>query len=161
MNTESVSDFLVSFLLISCQLTSRAKLGSKAYGFLKKGKATPDQLLVDIMVESVRWSAFHCALWLRQYVLATEFTSTRSIAFNEIIMFFRQVPEGTGWIMDGFPSTTSQAKVTVFDMICYSRTSLNHWPLCGPVQFLGSPNFKILVVVRIKTVNARKGLWVR
>ncbi|XP_074612593.1 sperm flagellar protein 2-like [Acropora palmata] len=57
-------------------LTSRAKLGSKAYGFLKKGKATPDQLLVDIMVESVR-----------------------------------QVPEGTGWIMDGFPSTTSQAKL--------------------------------------------------
>ena len=54
INTESVSDFLMSSLLISCQLTSRAKLGSKAYGFLKKGKATPDQLLVDIMVESVR-----------------------------------------------------------------------------------------------------------
>lgn len=57
-------------------LTTRAKLGSKAYGFLKKGKATPDQLLVDIMVESVR-----------------------------------QVPEGTGWIMDGFPGTINQAKL--------------------------------------------------
>ncbi|XP_078353910.1 sperm flagellar protein 2-like [Oculina patagonica] len=56
--------------------TTRAKLGSKAYGFLKKGKATPDQLLVDIMVEAVR-----------------------------------QVPEGTGWIMDGFPSTINQAKL--------------------------------------------------
>jgi len=56
--------------------TARAKLGLKAYGFLKKGKATPDQLLVDIMVEAVR-----------------------------------HVPEGTGWIMDGFPSTISQAKL--------------------------------------------------
>lgn len=56
--------------------TNRAKLGSKAYGFLKKGKATPDQLLVDIMVESVR-----------------------------------QVPEGSGWIMDGFPCTINQAKL--------------------------------------------------
>ncbi|RMX41235.1 hypothetical protein pdam_00013258 [Pocillopora damicornis] len=57
-------------------LTVRAKLGSKAYSFLKKGKTTPDQLLVDIMVEAVR-----------------------------------QVPEGSGWIMDGFPSTINQAKL--------------------------------------------------
>ncbi|XP_048580748.1 sperm flagellar protein 2 [Nematostella vectensis] len=56
--------------------TLRSKLGGKAYTFLKKGKATPDQLLVDIMVEAVR-----------------------------------NVPEGTGWIMDGFPSTVSQAKL--------------------------------------------------
>ncbi|KXJ09239.1 Sperm flagellar protein 2 [Exaiptasia diaphana] len=56
--------------------TVRAKLGSKAYGFLKKGKATPDQLIVDIMVEAVR-----------------------------------NVPEGTGWLMDGFPASVSQAKL--------------------------------------------------
>ena len=36
------------------QLTARAKLGAKAYGYLKKGKATPEQLLVDIMVEAIR-----------------------------------------------------------------------------------------------------------
>lgn len=30
---------------------------------------------------------------------------------KHIFLFKRQVPEGTGWIMDGFPSSINQAKV--------------------------------------------------
>ncbi|XP_052777050.1 sperm flagellar protein 2-like isoform X2 [Mya arenaria] len=56
--------------------TPRAKLGAKAQRFLKKGQAVDDQVLVDILVESIR-----------------------------------RVPEGTGWVIDGFPMNYAQAKM--------------------------------------------------
>jgi len=56
--------------------TKRAKLGSKAFAVLKKGKQMPDSLLIDIILERIR-----------------------------------NIPDGTGWILDGFPATINQAKL--------------------------------------------------
>ncbi|KAK6179274.1 hypothetical protein SNE40_011674 [Patella caerulea] len=58
------------------QATARAKLGSKVFKFLKKGKPVDEQLIVDILVEAIR-----------------------------------RVPEGTGWLIDGFPQNYNQAKL--------------------------------------------------
>ncbi|XP_071117594.1 sperm flagellar protein 2-like [Haliotis cracherodii] len=58
------------------QPSNRAKLGSKALKYLKRGKPVDDQVIVDVLVEVIR-----------------------------------RVPEGTGWVIDGFPQTYNQAKM--------------------------------------------------
>ena len=42
-------------LLCRLQFTKRAKLGSKAFAVLKKGKPMPDALLIDIILEKIRF----------------------------------------------------------------------------------------------------------
>ncbi|XP_065069955.1 sperm flagellar protein 2-like [Rhopilema esculentum] len=77
---ESVKTFGSSHSLKSAtsalMFTNRAKLGSKAFTVMKKGKPLPDALLVDIIIEEIR-----------------------------------NIPKGTGWILDGFPTTINQAKL--------------------------------------------------
>ncbi|XP_013409132.1 sperm flagellar protein 2 isoform X2 [Lingula anatina] len=58
------------------QPTERAKLGAKAMKCLKKGKPVDDQIIIDVLVDSIR-----------------------------------HIPEGTGWVLDGFPTNYTQAKL--------------------------------------------------
>ena len=43
------------FHFISLQFTNRAKLGNKAFVILKKGKPMPDALLIEIIIEAIRY----------------------------------------------------------------------------------------------------------
>ncbi|XP_005100478.1 sperm flagellar protein 2 isoform X2 [Aplysia californica] len=74
--TKSSTGFRRSKANAGPQPTARAKLGSKALKFLKKGRPVDDQIVVDVIIEAIR-----------------------------------RVPEGTGWILDGYPQNYNQAKM--------------------------------------------------
>lgn len=45
-------------MLHSSQLSVRAQLGARSQKVLKKGKSIPDELLVDILVEAIKYENF-------------------------------------------------------------------------------------------------------
>ncbi|KAM8960886.1 sperm flagellar protein 2 [Pelodytes ibericus] len=58
------------------KLSKRAQLGEMLEKHLKKGRGTPDNLIIGIIIQAIN-----------------------------------HVPENTGWILDGFPTTIAQAKL--------------------------------------------------
>ena len=70
-------------------------------------------------------SFFNCLVCLKKdgscwpsfFVINVLKLKKKQLFWQVDIIVCRQVPEGTGWIMDGFPSTINQAKVTVHQCV--------------------------------------------
>lgn len=87
------------------QLSIRALLGGAAAEELSKGNVIPDELLVDIVVEAIR---YHCiALTGRIFTWEKFAENTHSRSICDLAS--SQVPFESGWILDGFPVNIDQA----------------------------------------------------
>lgn len=63
--------------------------------------------------DTVAWFHKDKFKWPTCFVISVPLIRTTTAILTTDILFRRQVPEGTGWIMDGFPSTINQAKVNI------------------------------------------------
>ena len=91
---------------------------------LKKGKPLDDPILIEILVEAIRlglYSLFNHKMPIFYNSLTWDITINLSgvlgwsVGFKSVLRsclpsFYRRIPEGTGWIMDGFPTSYNQAK---------------------------------------------------
>ena len=85
------------------QLSAVGALGCQAYLSLCRGDQVQDHITVAIIVEKLRYRVAQLSLK----------SATLSVDFSSVMAHLRSLPSDSSWILDSFPTTLEQARVSL------------------------------------------------